>query len=349
MDRLDRCRSLYGYDDVVAERLRVAVLGGGRSSEHDVSLRSAASVAGALDPDRFDIVSITVDRNGVWTAPDGATISVTPGKGGPLGCAVVIPVLHGPFGEDGTVQGLLEMLGVPYVGPGVLGASLTMDKDRCKAVLRDAGIDVARQVLVGLGSDRSVVHAQVASELGFPVFVKPARLGSSVGISRVEAASALDAALDLALAHDDKVLVEELLVGREVESGVLGLVPNLEVSVVGEIQFDADWYDFEAKYAPGGSTLVAPADLPADVADQLRAIAAHAFAVCDCHGMARIDFFYTDSGRLVLNEINAIPGFTATSYYARLFEASGIGYAELLERLIGLAQERFAAEATLRR
>lgn len=333
----------------MSERLRVAVLGGGRSSEHEVSLRSAESVAGGLDPARFDVVPITISRDGVWTTADGAVVSVTPGRGGPLGCDVVFPVLHGPFGEDGTVQGLLEMLGVAYVGSGVLGAALTMDKERCKAALRDAGIDVARELLVGPDDERGAVRARIEDELGLPVFVKPARLGSSVGISRVDAAFELDAALDLALAHDDKVLVEELLVGKEVECSVLGLPPDLQTSVVGEITYAAEWYDYEAKYAAGGSGLVTPAEIPAEVAERLRATAARAFAVCDCHGMARVDFFYTTAGRLVLNEINAIPGFTATSYYARMFEATGIPYTDLLAQLVDLAVERHARNAGLLR
>jgi D-alanine-D-alanine ligase len=329
------------------ERLRVAVLGGGRSSEHDVSLRSAASVADGLDPARFEAVRITISHDGVWTGPDGAAVALVPGQGGPLNCDVVFPVLHGPFGEDGTVQGLLEMLDVPYVGSGVLGAALTMDKERCKAALRDAGIDVARDVLVTPDQPRADVRARIEAELGLPVFVKPARLGSSVGISRVDAATDLDAALDLALAHDDKVLVEELLAGKEVECSVLGLPPALETSPVGEITYDAEWYDYEAKYAAGGSALVVPAEIPGDVAERLRATAARAFAVCDCHGMARVDFFYTGD-RLVLNEINAIPGFTATSYYARMFEAGGVAYGDLLARLVDLALERHARSAALR-
>lgn len=333
----------------MTERLRVAVLGGGRSSEHDVSLRSAASVAGGLDPARFEAVPITIARDGAWSGPDGAPVPMVPGHGGPLGCDVVFPVLHGPYGEDGTVQGLLEMLDVPYVGSGVLGAALTMDKERCKAVLRDAGIDVAREVVVGPADDRAAVRARSEDQLGLPVFVKPARLGSSVGISRVDAAADLDAALDLALAHDDKVLVEELVVGQEVECSVLGLPPDLEVSLVGEITYAAEWYDYAAKYDDGGSALVVPARIPDEAAERLRATAARAFALCDCHGMARVDFFLTDAGRLVLNEINAIPGFTATSYYARMFEASGVAYADLLGRLVELALERHRRNAALRR
>lgn len=333
----------------MGERTRVAVLGGGRSSEHDVSLRSAASVADALDAARYDVVRITIRADGVWQDASGAIVTLTPGEGGPLGADVVFPALHGPFGEDGTVQGLLEMLDVPYVGSGVLGSALTMDKDRCKVALRAAGIDVARDVVVRSGDDRSAIRARVADELGDAVFVKPARLGSSIGVSRVMPGDDLDAALDLALAHDDKVLIEELLVADEVECSVLGAPPALETSVVGRIGYDRDWYDYEAKYAEGGSWLEAPADIPAEAADALRAIAAQAFAVCECHGMARIDFFRTAEERLVLNEINTIPGFTATSYYARMFEASGMPYADLLDRLIALALERHAAESSLRR
>jgi len=332
----------------VAERLRVAVLCGGRSSEHDVSLRSAASVAAGLDPSRFDVVPITISRTGLWTDAGGEPVAMTPGAGGPLGCDVVFPVLHGPFGEDGTVQGLLEMLGVPYVGSGVLGSALTMDKERCKSVLRDAGIDVAREVVVHRHQSRTEMHEQIAG-LGYPVFVKPARLGSSVGISRVETPAEIDAALDLALSHDEKVLVEELLVGDEVECSVLGLPPNLTISEVGRIGFHNEWYDYDAKYSDGGSWLEVPAALPSETATRLRDTAARAFTVCDCHGMARVDFFHTHEGRLVLNEINTIPGFTATSYYARMFAASGIAYADLLTRLIELALERFAAESSLLR
>ncbi len=333
----------------MTDRLRVAVLGGGRSSEHEVSLRSAASVAATLDPARYDVVPITIDREGVWQDAAGAVVVVTPGGGGPLDCDVVFPVLHGPFGEDGTVQGLLEMLGVAYVGSGVLGSALTMDKDLCKAVLRQHGIDVARDVVVAAREEREAVRARILDELGDRVFVKPARLGSSIGISRVDGAGDLDAALDLALRHDDKVLVEELLEGDEVECSVLGNDPGaLETSVVGRIGYDRAWYDYEAKYEEGGSWLEAPADLPDDVAARIRATAALAFGACACRGMARVDFFRTPD-RLVLNEINTIPGFTATSYYARMFEASGLPYAELLDRLIALALARHAAEADLRR
>ncbi len=329
-------------------RLRVAVLGGGRSSEHDVSLRSAASVAEALDPARYDVVPITIGRDGVWHDGAGAVVTVTPGGGGPLGVDVVFPALHGPFGEDGTVQGLLEMLDVAYVGSGVLGSSATMDKDVCKAILRGEGIDVARDVVVAPASDRAAVAARVAAELGYPVFVKPARLGSSIGISKVPDAGALDAALDVALAHDSKVLIEEFLGGEELEVSILGNDPAaLEASVVGRIGYASEWYDYEAKYGEGGSWLDAPADLPAEVAEAIRATARRAFAATDCRGMARVDFFRSGD-RVVLNEINTIPGFTATSYYARMFEASGLPYPELLDRLVALALDHHAAQRALR-
>ena len=333
----------------MTERLRVAVLGGGRSSEHDVSLRSAASVAAALDPAQYVVLPITINHDGHWLDPSGNVLSLTPGEGGPLGCDVVFPVLHGPFGEDGSVQGLCEMLGVAYVGSGVLGSALTMDKERCKVALRGVGVDVAREVVVRVHDPRAAAYQRVKDELGFPVFVKPARLGSSIGISRVETDDQLAEALDLALAHDDKVLVEELVTGREIECGVLGCLPDLEVSIVGEIRYASAWYDYDAKYSPGGSSLVTPAELPEQATAAIREQAARAFTACECHGMARVDFFYTAAGRIVLNELNTIPGFTETSYYARLFGASGVGYAELVGRLIGLALKRFAAESELRR
>ena len=257
----------------------------------------------------------------------------------------MIPVLHGPFGEDGTVQGLLEMAGVAYVGASVLGASLTMDKDVAKAVLRDAGVPVARSVTVRADEPREGMPDRVAA-IGYPLFVKPARLGSSVGISRVPDADALDAALDLGFAHDEKLLVEELVAGREVECGVLG-DRELEASAVGEILIEAEWYDYEAKYSPGGMELAVPADLPAHVTEAVRATACHAARLCEVEGMARVDFFVRPDGAHVLNEINAIPGFTGTSVYARLFDASGVPYPALLDRLIELAVARHARQRAL--
>jgi D-alanine-D-alanine ligase len=254
---------------------------------------------------------------------------------------VVLPVLHGPFGEDGTVQGLLELAGVPYVGAGVAASALCMDKDLCKAVLRDRGIPVAENVTLRLGDE-------IRNPFGFPVFVKPARLGSSVGITKAHDEAELEAAVALARRHDEKVLVEELLEGTEVEVGVLGNVDSPPIaSVVGEIVPHAEWYDYAAKYETGGSDIVVPARIPDEVAARVQALAVDAFVATECEGMARVDFFVTPGGEPVVNELNTIPGFTATSVYARLFEASGIPYPELLDRLIRLALERHERRSSL--
>ena len=361
----------------MTRRIRIAVVAGGRSSEHAISLASARSVIEALDPERYDVVTLLIDESGGWQVVDGAPAllaasegaapaqlakgggtSLVPGAGGGAlvggngaGAGeidVVFPVLHGPFGEDGTIQGLLETLGLPYVGAGVLGSAASMDKAFCKAVLRDAGIAVARSLVLRHGVDDPLdpaVEKRVSETMGWPVFVKPANLGSSVGISKVHGPEELDAALELAFRHDWKVLVEEFLDGREVEVGVLGNADPL-VSVPGEILIanESEWYDFSAKYDDGGMDLAAPADLPDAVSADLQDTARQAFELCECAGMARIDFFVVGGDRVVLNEINTIPGFTATSVYARLFEASGIPYRELLDRLIALALERHADE-----
>jgi D-alanine-D-alanine ligase len=334
----------------VSRRLRVAVLAGGRSSEHEISLASALSVAEALDPARYETVTVEIGRDGRWALPAGGAgelsdgsaaatlpVATTAASDAPSLAAlaavdVVLPILHGPFGEDGTVQGLLELAGVPYVGAGVAASALCMDKDLFKAVLRDRGIPVARNVTLRSGDP-------VQNPFGFPVFVKPARLGSSVGISKVLSPAGLEDAVELARRHDDKVLVEEFEPGMEVECSVLGNRDPI-ASAVGEIVIHAEWYDFGAKYDEGGMDLIVPARLPADVTERVQRRAVESFVATDCEGMARVDFFVRDDGEVVVNEINTIPGFTATSVYAKLFEASGIGYGELLDRLIALALER---------
>ncbi len=246
---------------------------------------------------------------------------------------VVLPILHGPFGEDGTVQGLLELAGVPYVGAGVAASALCMDKDLFKAVLRDRGIPVARNVTLRNGD--APEHP-----FSYPVFVKPARLGSSVGISKAhDEIRARSTAVALARRHDDKVLIEELLEGIEVECGVLGNRDPI-ASQVGEIVAHAEWYDYSAKYDEGGMELVIPARISQEATDRVRSVAVESFVATECEGMARIDLFVRPGGEVVVNEINTIPGFTATSVYAKLFEASGIPYGELLDRLIELALER---------
>jgi D-alanine-D-alanine ligase len=249
---------------------------------------------------------------------------------------VVLPILHGPFGEDGTVQGLLELLDVAYVGAGVAASALAMDKDLFKKVMRDSGIPVARHHTIRLGDDPS-------NPFGYPVFVKPARLGSSVGISKVAEEPSLADAVVLARRHDEKVLVEEFGEGLEVEVGVLGnRVPAPIASLPGAIDtLGHDWYDFASKYDADGMQLVIPPELPQETIELIQQRAVEAFVASECEGLARVDFFVRASdGEVVLNELNTMPGFTATSVYAKLFEASGIGYAELLDRLIELALER---------
>ncbi len=337
--------------------MRVALLAGGRSSEHEISVASAASVAAALDPERYDVRTIEIGRDGRWALPAGdsrgelprrttAETLPVPADSAPatLGAVdVVLPLLHGPFGEDGTVQGLCELAGVPYVGAGVLASSICMDKDVFKTLMRGAGIPVARHVALRLGDPP-------ANPYGYPVFVKPANMGSSVGISKVRDESELEQAVALARRHDEKVMVEEFVPGIEIEVGVLGNLPTPEASLPGQVlAHNADWYDFSSKYDEGGSSLVVP---PPDLSDaqveQARDRAVQAFVATSCEGMARVDFFVRETdGEIVLNELNTIPGFTATSFYARLFAASGVGYEELLDRLVALALERHERRKSL--
>jgi D-alanine-D-alanine ligase len=336
----------------VSKRVRVAVLLGGRSSEHEISLASARSVLDALDPDRYETVTVEIGRDGRWELGSGSgdgsvaeTLPVPTAKvPATLGQVdVVFPVLHGPFGEDGTVQGLLELAGVPYVGAGVLGSALAMDKDVFKAVMRDRGIPVTRNITIRQGG-------KPQNPFGFPVFVKPARLGSSVGISKVVSEEQLAPAVELAFRHDEKVLVEEFVTGVEVECGVLGNERPL-ASLPGEIVshgFEgADWYDFSAKYDEGGMDLVIPPRLPEETIERVQDLAVRSFVGGECEGMARVDFFVRDDGEVLLNELNTIPGFTATSVYAKLFEASGIPYAELVDRLVQLALDRHERRSRL--
>jgi D-alanine-D-alanine ligase len=341
---------------------------GGRSSEHDVSLASARSVIDALDPERYEVVTLEIERDGRWALAPGqvpkeldpgtvpgtlpATAEGTVPRTLPVPATsrevattlaaveVVLPILHGPFGEDGRLQGLLEMAGVPYVGADHAASALCMDKDLFKAVMRDQGIPVTRNVTLRNGT-------QPANPFGFPVFVKPARLGSSVGISKAHDEEELRAAVELAFRHDEKVLVEEFVSGTEVEVGVLG---NREpfASLVGEIVVThKEWYDYEAKYDEGEMTLVVPAGITPEQTERVQQLAVQAFVATECEGMARVDCFVTDDGAVLINELNTIPGFTSTSVYARLFEASGIPYAELLDRLVDLALERHERRSRL--
>ncbi len=328
-------------------RLKVAILAGGRSSEHDISLASARSVLESLDPDSYDVVTVAIGRDGRWELGSGdgsvAETLPVPAANAPatLGAVdVVLPILHGPFGEDGTVQGLLELAGVPYVGAGVAASALCMDKDLFKKVLRDSGLPVAKHVALREGDEPE-------NPFGYPCFVKPARLGSSVGISKAHDEAELNDAVALAFRHDDKVLVEEFLDGIEVEVGILG---NREpiASIPGQIvPLGHEWYDFESKYDEGGMDLLIPPQLPEHVLEDVQRTAVESFRVTECEGMARVDCFVIDGERVVVNELNTIPGFTSTSVYAKLFAASGIPYDELLQRLIELALERHERRSKL--
>ena len=349
----------------------MVILAGGRSSEHEISLASARSVAAALDAERYDIAEVEIGRDGRWalesgrdasrhgqvpgTVTEGSRDETRPAETLPvpaergtletLGAVdVVLPLLHGPFGEDGTVQGLLELADVPYVGAGVAASALAMDKDLFKKVMRDSGIPVAPHHAIRLGD-------AVENPFGYPVFVKPARLGSSVGISKVQSEDELGPAVELALRHDEKVLVEEFVDGTEVEVGVLGnRVPPPVASLPGQIDtLEHEWYDFASKYDDGGMELrVPPPGLSQETIELLQRRAVDSFVASECEGLARVDFFVRESdGEVVLNELNTMPGFTATSVWARLFEESGIGYAEALDRLIELALERHERRSRL--
>jgi D-alanine-D-alanine ligase len=325
--------------------LRIAVLGGGRSSEHEVSLSSAASVAEGLERAGHQIRRIEIGRDGVWREK-GTELSVQPGRGLD-GADVVFPVLHGPFGEDGTLQGLLECLDVPYVGAGVLASALCMDKVLFKELMAKAGLPQVDHRAVRVEryrADRGGELARLAA-LGLPVFVKPARLGSSVGIVRVGSAGELPDALDTAFEHDPLAIVEAAAQGLEIECSVIGNGDPI-ASQPGEILLAAGeggWYDYEAKYTPGGMQLIVPARIPERTRERVRALAIRTFIEAGCCGLARVDFF-VDGENVLVNELNTIPGFTQTSVFGALFEASGIPYTELLDRLVQLALERYESE-----
>ena len=336
----------------MSRQLRVAVLMGGKSSEHPISIASARSVVEALDPERYETRTVEIGRDGRWelgtgdngSTPPAATLPVPTTASPPATLAdvdVVLPILHGPFGEDGTVQGLLELAGVPYVGAGVAASALCMDKDLFKSVMRDNGIPVTKNVTLRTGDEPR-------NPFGYPVFVKPARLGSSVGITKAHDEDELRAGVELAFRHDEKVLVEEFVPGTEIEVGVLGNRSPF-ASLPGEVvSHFADWYDYASKYEEGGSDLlVPPPRLSEAQVERAQQLAVDAFVASDCEGMARVDFFVREDGEVIVNELNTIPGFTSTSFYARLFEASGIPYPELLDRLVELALERHERRSKL--
>jgi D-alanine-D-alanine ligase len=357
----------------MADGLRVALLFGGRSAEHDVSVMSAGNVFRALDPGRYEIAPIGITRSGTWllcslengkfptAVPDrGPRVALIPGGSGRLAVLpetdgappdltrvvdVVFPVLHGPFGEDGTVQGLAEIAGVAYVGSGVLGSAAAMDKGVAKRLMRDSGLPIARFLTFARGDAPS--FDAVAAELGRPVFVKPARLGSSVGISKASTPDEFDRAVAEAFRHDRKILVEEFVRGREIECGVLeGEDFSLIASPPGEIvpSNRHGFYSYEAKYLDEqGAAVKVPADLERDASDKVRKLSIEAFRALGCEGLARVDFFLREDGGLVVNEVNTLPGFTNISMYPKVFEAMGISYSELVDRLIRHALRRAAS------
>jgi D-alanine-D-alanine ligase len=312
--------------------MKVVVLSGGRSSEHDVSLRSGAAVLAGLRAAGHEPVEVTISREGLWSYA-GGSVELSPG-GGLLEADAVFPALHGPFGEDGSIQGLLESLDVPYVGSDVLASATCMDKLTLKRLFAAHGVPQVDFTAVE-GSE----WWGAAEQLGLPLWVKPSRLGSSVGITRVERLEDLDEAVELALRHDPRVIVEAPAFGREVECSVLG---NEEptTSLPGEIVANASWYDFEAKYTEGGMELLVPAPLDDGATTRVRELAASVFALAGCSGLARCDFFVEPDGTVLVNEINTMPGFTETSVYAKLLEASGIAYPALCDRLVTLAVQR---------
>jgi len=363
-------------------RIRVGVLFGGESAEHEVSLQSAKNVVAAIDSARYQVVLIGIDRAGRWHLADESrfladatdprrihmpaaetAIAIAPGKSSDLveldaGAVlptldVIFPALHGPMGEDGTVQGLLRLAHLPFVGPGVLGSAIGMDKDVAKRLLRDAGIAVAPWLTV-LGRDLAPSWSETSSRLGTSVFVKPANMGSSVGVSKVSSEIEFEAALDEAFSFDSKVLLERAIVGREIECAVLGNQQPL-ASLPGEVVPRHEFYSYDAKYLDDvGADLVVPADLDAETIAKIQELSVRVFQSLCCEGMARVDFFLTtsnesgfDEGELVVNEINTIPGFTRISMYPKLWAASGVSYPELIDRLIGLAFERAERETRL--
>jgi D-alanine-D-alanine ligase len=316
--------------------MRVAVLSGGRSSEREVSLRSGEAVARGLEEAGHETLRVTIAADGGWRCGD-EPVALTPG-GGLLAADAAFPALHGPFGEDGSVQGLLEWLDLPYVGSDVLSSAICMDKLTLKRLFAQAGLPQVEFVSVGEPGWRERCAA-----IGLPLWVKPSRLGSSVGISRVEAlGEALEEAVELALRHDPRAIVEASARGREVECSLLGN-EEVEASLPGEVVAHGDWYDYETKYRDGGMELIVPPAISEEQSSRVRELAREAFVLAGCSGLARCDFFVEPDGSVLVNEVNTMPGFTETSVYAALWEASGIPYPELCDRLVQLALKRHAS------
>jgi D-alanine-D-alanine ligase len=351
-------------------KLRVAVLFGGKSMEHEVSIQSARNVVMAMDKNKYEIILIGIDKAGCWHLCDPETFDSMPDNGTPIAfdikgdqvvliagdesgglyninrqsyiekINVVFPVLHGTFGEDGTVQGVLKSAGIPFVGADVLGSSIGMDKDVSKRLLRDADLPVSDAIICNYEEKDECTAELAVEKLGLPLFIKPANMGSSVGVMKVDSVDDFSESLNKAFEYDNKVLIEKCIAGREIECAILGN-EDPAASVLGEIVPHAEFYSYDAKYIDGdGAKLIIPADLPTECADAIRSMAISAYMVLCCSGMARVDFFLQDDGSIFINEINTIPGFTKISMYPQLWAASGMAYSDLIDQLIQLAFER---------
>ena len=320
----------------MAKKIRVAVLFGGKSAEHEVSIRSAKNVVAALDPKKYDVTEIKISKSARWVPSESLFESID----------VVFPVLHGPFGEDGTVQGLLKLANIPFVGPSVLGSAVGMDKDVAKRLLRDAGIPVSKFLVVTKNDPVSFVVAK--KKLGLPLFIKPANMGSSVGVNKVKSKKEFDDAISKALQYDTKVMIEEFIKGREMECAMLGNESPV-ASVVGEIIPHHEFYSYDAKYIDDdGAGIEFPAKISKTIQKKIQTLAVRTFKTLACEGMSRVDFFLKADGEVLVNEINTITGFTSISMYPKLWEASGIPPKKLVDTLITLAIARFKRDAKLK-
>ncbi len=359
-------------------KIRVGILFGGRSAEHEVSIRSAKNILEAINKEKYEVVLIGINKEGRWRLKKNSELSLfsegsnmTRLNGKDEGAVLipeeregnlfpffrerelkkvdlVFPVLHGPYGEDGTIQGLLELANIPYVGAGVLGSAIGMDKDVMKRLLREAGIPVVKFLTFNRSSLKEIDFGRIRDELGLPLFVKPANLGSSIGMSKIKKKEQFQSALKEAFQYDNKILIEECIKGREIECSVLGNDDPV-ASLPGEILPQYEFYSYQAKYLDDkGAILEIPARLSPDIVHKIPELSLRVFRIMCCQGMARVDFFLKNNEEIIVNELNTIPGFTRISMYPKLWQVSGISYSELIDRLIQLALERFEEKKKLK-
>ena len=358
------------------KKLSVGIIFGGKSSEHEVSLQSAKNIIEAIDRNRFDITLIGIDKQGQWFLRDLNHFLENPEDPRHISLAasvrqlalqpghleqpffesaqqqqqlsqldVIFPIIHGTLGEDGSLQGLLAFANLPYVGSAVLGSAVCMDKEVCKRLLMHAGIAVAPYIAVKAVADEAALFEQASTQLGLPLFIKPASQGSSVGVSKVTNAAEFSAGLALAFRYDRKVLIEQAIVGREIECAILGN-DQPRASVCGEVLTQDQFYSYDAKYIDGQSRTVVPAEMPKEIEAQIQAVALRTFAALECEGLARVDVFLTPDNQIVVNEVNTLPGFTNISMYPQLWQASGLNYSDLISNLIDLALQRHQLNAS---